>query len=437
MPQDPNFTRGTGRLTTDRFDFEKHLNGTDFRHDGYQIDLDPPVDIQGTDYTTVSEALDALAAILSPESTPAATTTTQGIVKLAKDLGGTADLPVVIGLQGRSVSTLSPTTDDVLAWNGINWAPAASNSAFIAANDLAGTNVSQNVVAITGSGGAIPVKSASLSYSNDVVNPTITQASTSLIHGNPLTIKAQASTGTNLDGGTLVLSGGAKNGSGVRGGVQLKMNGAADTLLQLVEPVTGQRVLGLVKNGVVNSTDMPSNTGDMVVYVANTATPPTSGVPSNGTIMYAEGGILKVKQSDGTTIIIGSIPNPSVWGPTGAQTTTRQYTFATTNGTQSIAATFALSDNASTKLDVLVVGRKTTTDAESAQFNMTMGYVRFGGGAPSALGTVTNADPRATSGASGWAATITVSDNDANVEVTGQGSTNINWFIIIQAMIIS
>ena len=65
-----------------------------------------------------------------------------------------------------------------------------------------------------------------------------------------------------------------------------------------------------------------------------------------------------------------------------------------------------------------------------------MGYVRFGG-APQAVGGVTSSDPRATSGAGSWAATVTSISNDAVVTVTGEAGKTINWFIIVQAMIIA
>jgi hypothetical protein len=190
--------------------------------------------------------------------------------------------------------------------------------------------------------------------------------------------------------------------------------------------------LGLLKNGVVSSADMPANTGDLVAYIANTATPPTSGSPSNGIIMFAESGVLKIKQSDGTLFSVGSIPNPSLWGPTGAQTYSKQFTLTTASASPTNTVVFNLPDNTSTKLDILVVARNTAA-AQSAQFNMTMGYVRFGG-SPVAIGGVTSSDPRSTAGATTWTSTIIVSSNDAIVQVTGEAGKTINWFIIVQAM---
>lgn len=443
MPQQPNYNRNTGRLTTDRFDFEKHINATDDRHDGYDIDMVPTIVIGGNSYTNVRAAIDALNAIVSPASVQDATTSVKGILKLAQDLAGTASAPKVIGIQNRAISTLTPTDSQVLTWNGTThvWEPQTSLSSFTTGNDLAGDNVSQQVISLTGSGGTsiqnrpIPINCGIVQFNSTVTSPSITQITTSSSVGAPLTIKAQSTSLANQPGGSLILSGGTKNGSGAKGGVSLRMNGGATTemMLQLVEPISGQRVLGLLKAGVVNSTDMPANTGDMVMFIGNTTTPPTSGTPANGVIMFADSGVLKIKQADGTVFPVGSIPNPTIWGPTGAQTYTRQFTLTTTNATPINAATFTCPDNTSTKLDVLVVARNTAA-AQSAHFNMTMGYVRFGG-APQPVGGVTIADPRSTTGAETWAATITTSSNDAVVQITGEAGKTIKWFVIIQAML--
>lgn len=437
MPQQPNYNRGTGRLTTDRFDFEKHINGTDERHDGYDIDMVPAISIGGNPYSNVRSAIDALNAIIAPASIQDATSTVKGILRLTGDFGGTATTPRVTGLQARPVSTLAPTNGQQLTWNntlGV-WEPQSSSSTFVAAGDLGGTNVSQQVIALTGTGGITTIKSDNLNFQSSLGTPTITQTTTALGGGSALFIRAQGTSATNAAGGTLILSGGLRNGSGAKGGVQLRMNADQDILLQLTEPLNGQKVLGLLKNGNVNSSDMPANTGDMVAYIANTATPPTSGNPSNGVIMFAEGGTLKVKQSDGAVIQVGSVPNPSIWGPTGAQTFSRQFTLTTTNASPTNQIVFNLPDNTNTKLDIIIAARNTAA-AQAAQFNLTMGYVRFGAG-PATVGGVTSSDPRATAGAGSWSATVTSISNDAVVTVTGEAGKTINWFIIVQAMIIA
>jgi hypothetical protein len=59
------FNPSVGRLSTDRYDFQKHITGVAFRHTADQIDINPPVSILGTNYSTVSTALTELALLSS------------------------------------------------------------------------------------------------------------------------------------------------------------------------------------------------------------------------------------------------------------------------------------------------------------------------------------------------------------------------------------
>lgn len=53
-----------------------------------------------------------------------------GLVQLTNDLGNTAALPKVVGLQGRAVASTTPTDGYVLTWDnaGSTWKPAAATS---------------------------------------------------------------------------------------------------------------------------------------------------------------------------------------------------------------------------------------------------------------------------------------------------------------------
>jgi len=51
---------------------------------------------------------------------------TQQVVTIAGDLGGTPSDPLVIGLQGRPISSAAPNPTQVLGWNGIVWQPTNS-----------------------------------------------------------------------------------------------------------------------------------------------------------------------------------------------------------------------------------------------------------------------------------------------------------------------
>jgi hypothetical protein len=51
-------------------------------------------------------------------------------VELGGDLGGTTSQPVVSKLRGNAVSSLTPTTGQVLTWGGSSWIPASNASYF-------------------------------------------------------------------------------------------------------------------------------------------------------------------------------------------------------------------------------------------------------------------------------------------------------------------
>lgn len=106
------------RLGADRYDFQDHVDGYSFRHDATNIDLATPITINSILTDTVEEAIinltDYIDTVTSP---PDATASVKGILKLTTDLGGTAALPNVVGLQGRPVSNTAPSTNQVIGWN--------------------------------------------------------------------------------------------------------------------------------------------------------------------------------------------------------------------------------------------------------------------------------------------------------------------------------
>jgi len=127
---DPTYKKGTGRLATDRYDFQSHVDGTDFRQNANTIDLSPPVTVGISNKNTVQEAVEALAAIAYPPTLSDATTTSKGVIKLDGDLGGgivgTADLPRVTGLYGKTISSsvgAALNTGTILFWDGSVWTP--------------------------------------------------------------------------------------------------------------------------------------------------------------------------------------------------------------------------------------------------------------------------------------------------------------------------
>lgn len=452
-PLVPNYKQGVGRLVTDRFDFEKHVNGTDFRHKAGQIDLFPTLVVNSVSVTTVQEALAAFVDVITPPTIHDATSSVKGILKLTGDFAGTADLPKVVAIQGKPISTLTPNNGDVLTWNsGLStWQPSAATNAFSPAGDLGGNNVLQNVIGWSGQefdvsvGKVVRGSNNVVSYINSAT-PLITQDGSTVNHGANLILRAQSTTGSAKNGGNAIVAGGAPGSGGLRGGVKLQLTAVVpvgypqtslsgiglSNMLQATEVAINRRVLSLCNPNDLTTLDMPANTGDMVLYIRNAATVPSSGAPSNGAILYADLGQLWVKQQDGNQFAVGSIPNPSVWGASGQQTYTSRNYLQSFSGSASLAFTFSLPDNTATRADVILIGKANGSN-NSAQFNLSMGYTRHGGSAPAAVGTLTNADPRNTAGASGWTVpNITVSGNTLQVFTGYSPSVAVTWLVVTQ-----
>lgn len=91
-------------------------------------------------YGTVKSRLDTLENIIGNLQ----------IIQLSGDLGGSLTNPLVIGLYGRPLSSTTPITGQVIAWNGIAWVPTTTNAVINFSGDLSGNGTSQTVVGLQG-----------------------------------------------------------------------------------------------------------------------------------------------------------------------------------------------------------------------------------------------------------------------------------------------
>lgn len=180
-PINPNFKPGVGHLVTDRYDFQKHIDGTDFRQDAGTVDLNPTIMIGSTVITDVQTAIAALAGSIIVPSVPDATTVSKGIIQLNGDLfgsGTTALNPRVSGLQGTPISVFSAlTTNQVLTWNGTSWINQAVPGAISIAGDLAGIGSTLSVPRVGGLQGfavsnATPSNGQALVWNGTTWTPT-------------------------------------------------------------------------------------------------------------------------------------------------------------------------------------------------------------------------------------------------------------------------
>lgn len=134
---------------------------------------------------------------------------------------------------------------------------------------------------------------------------SIAQAQNTSTSGVSFAIRAQDGFGTgNTNGGSLSLSSGAKNGTGLPGAVALRIDTAV--MVETVQVIAGNNVVSLAKKSGLTSTEMPANTGDGVVYLANAATLPTTGVPVSGVLLYADAGAFKGIGTSGTVTTIAA-----------------------------------------------------------------------------------------------------------------------------------
>lgn len=452
IPTSPNFVPGVGRLVTDRYDFEGHVIGTEFRHTAGNIDLLPSLVIGGITYTDVQSAIAAINALTEPPViTPATigiTTANLGIVTLGGDFGGSALVPRVTGLQGKPVNTVPPAVNNVLTWGGTSWGAAPAN-AFFASGDLSGSNTLQSVISITGSAGVVSIAStgAAITWTSSTVTPSITQVTPGSGSGTNMSMVAQAgATGGNA-GGSLVLSSGPGSGTGLAGPGNLALQlGGIGNLLEATYLSTSNRVLSLARPAALTTSQMPTNTGDLVVFVGNAATVPTAS-PSNGAILYATGGQLWTADALGNNFLINNgTTSPQTLGSlslTSGEVIT-YLDFATSvhlGATPVIAHTYVPPTNTVIYVECKFAA-KGVTQTDGALYTVVQGYNVSGGGAVTPVGTNTYPDQRS-AGAVGFTTglfqpTITTAGGDILVN-TGYNSTygfNISWVVTTKLTIV-
>ena len=438
-PVEPNYKKDVGRLITDRYDFEKHLNGTDFRHNATQIDLYPTVVIDGSPKTNVQDAIKTLADIIYTPSLPEATATSLGVIKLSGDISGTAYNIIVNKIQGKPISTLVPTSGQVLTWEGAFWSPSDPINIFSAGLDLSGNNIDQRVVKISGNDlGKVTIPASSFTFSENST-PEFNQEDMASGNAIDFVISAQKSLASG-NGGNVLISGGLGS-SGDSGGVTLSLGGSDNKMLQ-ASNFDSRRILALCGETTITSANVPS--GDLMVYVKDTASPPDSG-PIGGALLYSVDGQLHVRESSGNNFIIESIsnesiPNPSIWGDATNQTYSyRSLDYTTAASVEGAAFEYVISDGyaVAVKVDVTMVGRESDPANNNAYHaNMSAGYVANNNNEVIAVGEVITSDVRTTDGAFTWTGPNIYLSGSVISVITGYGDVNITWLTVVKLTIV-
>lgn len=305
-PLTPNFKPNVGaRLATDRFDFQHHVDGYNLRHNADAISLSPIVTINGSPSSNVQDAITKLTAFVSPPDiiVSDATLFAKGIVQLSGDLGGTAIAPKVLKIQGFAVSTQTPTNNQVLTWNGVNWVPSTPVSTFFASNDLFGNNATQTVVGIQSRAVAniLPSNGQVLTWisGNNRWEPiTVIPSSSGFATVTSGTFDGSATANIRYTGGKFQTDANIQFKSGaVLGDLvwapattnkTLTLPNATDTLIGLatVDTVTN-KTINLTFNTI---TDVSTAVGDILVSDGSKFLRKVQG--TNGTFLGVSGGVL-------------------------------------------------------------------------------------------------------------------------------------------------
>lgn len=136
---------------------------------------------------------------------------------------------------------------------------------------------------------------------------TISVAASTTLNGSTFNIFSQGTSNSGSRGGDLVLKTGSSTTNKSGKLTSLLGNYASAASLSIAEASLGARVVGLcLSQASMDDTLMPAGTGDNVIFIGNASSVPSTADPVGGVILYSQGGILKVRQSDGTDIIIGS-----------------------------------------------------------------------------------------------------------------------------------
>jgi hypothetical protein len=435
-PLVPNYVKGVGRLVTDRYDFQDHIDGYSFRHDATQIDLSPAITFDGYTETTVQSALQILSTYVTAPVVPDATTTSKGIIQLSGDISGTATSVTVSALQGSPIQPIIPSAvGQVLTWDGIGWYPDNATNAFTAGSDLYGTSTNQFVQNLSGDPifNYVTILGPKLTFEK-TQQAFITQDDMDVGPAGSFYITAQSTTDVNFNGAALVLSGGnAGGGTGLKGAVQLSTGGVNTTLVELAEVVQNQLVLSLCNTVPITNIQMPANTGSGVIYIKNAATDPGAGVPSGGAILYASTGKLYIKQSDGDNFAIGSIPNPSIWGGGTRYVYSYRATTLTTNATPAVAFSYVMPNSTIVKADILIVGKNTNPAVNEAyQTNMSRGFTIDSTGTVAALSATQYFDTQSAGLGGITPPSITNVGTTLSINTGALAATNINWLVVVQ-----
>jgi hypothetical protein len=130
---------------------------------------------------------------------------------------------------------------------------------------------------------------------------------TSIKGGKGCTLLYQAGESVDADGGVWIARGGLNGAGGatLHGGCQWQFHNGidGDTHLELVELEANRRIVAIAQGADLTTAEMPANTGDKVVFIAESAATPTAN-PNGGDILFVQGGVMKYRDPAGNEITL-------------------------------------------------------------------------------------------------------------------------------------
>jgi hypothetical protein len=278
-------------------------------------------------------------------------------------ISSSPEITGVLGIHGTGIATPIATVGD-LRMRANSTIMSGRNAANNANNDIINSNGSNDLT--FGNGAQCPIISLNstttfqtvlganiqftvnvsrveitrpveLSFNAGVASPRIIQQTIAAANGQNMWIHAQSPSSGNQNGGSMTLSGGAFAGTGSKGSVRMALN-ADETLANVQVMVVaadlgpGRRVVGLVTIATLSSTQMPANSGDGVVFIADAQTEPTADAVG-GHIYYSSAGRPVWRITGGTVLALSGTAATANAGAGALPATPEAFLTIVLNGT--------------------------------------------------------------------------------------------------------
>lgn len=337
------------------------------------------------------------------------------------DLDGDENSQTVIGLQGYPISSTTPTTNQVLAWNGSAWAPATASATpsdattsakgiVQLAGDLGGTATSPSVLKVNG-----------ISVSGTPSNGQVLTASSSTA-ASWSTPAAGAGDATTLAKGIVQLAGDLGGTAASPSVLKINGNTLSGTAAQYQVLVgTGA---GAISFGQLNLAQSAAITGVLPSANMTNATTSVTGIVRLTTDLAGTATAPTVVAASGASgtfpIKCAEVSNSSV-----TNTTVKDKIFyvQTTNATVTAVATLATTSNTLFQVDAIIMAKKSDHTA-GAVYKRSI-TVRNVAGTLTAIGSVDSTDTKEDNAA--LDATLAISGTNIVCNVTGIASQTYNW----------